>query len=108
MKRSIVVAAALLALGACQSTESLREGERLNWRCGADKEFSLRRVSNGVEVFAAGQTHRLDPVAGAEGQYSNGTVTYSETGGHATLTGVYGGPYENCQRRRSDWWFDFW
>jgi hypothetical protein len=47
-------------------------------------------------------------VPNAEGQYSNGAVTYSETGGRATLTGVYGGPYENCQRRRSDWWFDFW
>ena len=107
MKR-LVVAAALIALGACQSTQELREGQRLNWRCAGDKEFSLRHVSNGVEVFASGQTHRLDPVAGAEEQYSNGAVTYAETGDRATLTGVYGGPFENCQRRRSDWWFDFW
>jgi hypothetical protein len=35
-------------------------------------------------------------------------VTYAEAGGRATLTGVFGGPYENCQRRRSDWWFDLW
>lgn len=107
MKR-LVVSAALLALTACASSAGNAEGERTNWRCAGDKEFSLRRVSNGVEVFAAGQTHRLDPVAGAEGRYSNGNVTYTENGGRTTLTGVFGGPYENCQRRRSDWWFDFW
>jgi hypothetical protein len=107
MKR-LMVAATLLALRACQNAGGLDEGERLNWRCAGDKEFSLRNVSNGVEVFVAGQTHRLDPVAGAEGQYSNGTVTYTEDGGRASLTGVFGEPYENCQRKRSDWWFDFW
>ena len=107
MKR-LVVAAALLALSACVSTAGNAEGERTNWRCAGDKEFSLRHVSNGVEVFVAGQTHRLDPVAGAERQYSNGNVTYTEHGGGATLTGVFGEPYENCQRKRSDWWFDFW
>ncbi len=107
MKR-FIMAASLIALGACQSAGELREGERLNWRCTAGKEFSLRDVSNGIEIFAAGQTHRLDPVAGADGQYSNGAVTYAESGGRATLTGVYGGPYEDCRRRRSDWWFDIW
>jgi hypothetical protein len=107
MQKAFVVAA-LLALGACQSAGGLDEGERLNWRCAGDKEFSLRNVSDGVEVFVAGQTHRLDPVAGAERQYSNGNVTYTENGGSATLTGVFGEPYENCRRKRSDWWFDFW
>ena len=107
MKR-LLVAAALMALGACVSGAGNAEGERTNWQCAGDKEFSLRNVSNGVEVFAAGQTHRLDPVAGAEGQYSNGNVTYTENGGTATLTGVFGEPYENCRRKRSDWWFDFW
>jgi len=108
MRRWMVIAAALLALGGCQSASALSEGERLNWRCAGDKEFSLRRVSNGVEVFAAGQTHRLDPVAGAGRQYSNGAVTYVEAGARTTLTGVYGGPYENCRQRRGDWWFDLW
>jgi hypothetical protein len=107
MKRLIVVAA-LVALGACASTAGNAEGQRLNWRCAGDKEFSLRNVSDGVEVFVAGQTHRLDPVAGAEGQFSNGVVTYAEAGGRASLAGVFGEPYENCQRKRSDWWFDFW
>jgi hypothetical protein len=107
MKR-LMTAAAILALGACASTAGNAEGERTNWRCAGDKEFSLRHVSNGVEVFVAGQTHRLDPVAGADRQYSNGNVTYTENGGRPTLTGVFGEPYENCQRKRSDWWFDFW
>lgn len=107
MKR-LVVAAALLALSACVSGAGNVEGERTNWRCAAGKEFSLRRVSNGIEVFASGQTTRLDPVAGADGQYSNGTVTYAEAGGGATLTGGYGGPFESCQRQRSNWWFDLW
>ena len=107
MQKAFVVAA-LLALGACQSAGGLDEGERLNWRCAGDKEFSLRNVSDGVEVFVAGQTHRLDPVADAQRQYSNGNVTYTENGGSATLTGVFGEPYENCRRKRSDWWFDFW
>lgn len=108
MTKPIIAAAALLALAACQSAEGLREGERLNWRCDGDKEFSLRNVSGGVEVFAAGQTHRLDPVADAERQYSNGEVTYTEDGGRTTLTGVNGGPYENCRRRLSNWWFRPW
>jgi hypothetical protein len=107
MKR-LMTAAAILALGACASTAGNAEGERTNWRCAGDKEFSLRHVSNSVEVFVAGQTHRLDPVAGADRQYSNGNVTYTENGGRPTLTGVFGEPYENCQRKRSDWWFDFW
>jgi hypothetical protein len=106
--KKLGVVAALLALGACVSGAGNAEGQRTNWRCAGDKEFSLRDVANGVEVYAAGQTHRLDPVAGAGRQYSNGVVTYAEDGGRATLTGVYGGPYENCERRRSDWWFDFW
>jgi hypothetical protein len=104
----LVVVAALVALSGCVSGAGNSEGERISWRCAGDKEFSLRHVSNGVEVFAAGQTHRLDPVAGAEGQYSNGNVTYTENGGRATLTGVFREPYENCQRKRSDWWFDLW
>jgi hypothetical protein len=107
MKR-LVVAAAIVGLAACASTSGNAEGERTNWRCAGDKEFSLRHVSDGVEVFVAGQTHRLDPVAGAERQYSNGNVTYTENGGSATLAGVFGEPYENCQRKRSNWWFDFW
>ncbi len=106
--RSLLAAAALLALSACQSGRALEEGKRINWRCAGDNEFSLRRVATGVEVFAAGQTHRLDPVAGADGQYSNGAVTLNESGRHATLTSVYGGPYHDCERRHSDWWFDFW
>ena len=105
MKR-LVMAAALLALCACQSAAS-REGERVNWRCANDQDFSLRYVPSGIEVFAGGQTYRLDPVAGGEG-YSNGAVTYAENNSHATLTGANGGPYENCQRRLGDWWFDFW
>jgi len=106
--KKLVVVAALAALGACVSGAGNAEGQRTNWQCAGDKEFSLRHVGNGIEVFAAGQTTRLDLVAGADGQYSNGTVTYAEDGGRATLTGVYGGPYENCSRKRGDWWFDIW
>lgn len=107
MKRLMIVAA-LLALGACQSAGGMREGERLQWRCAAEQNFSLRHVPSGIEVFAAGQTHRLFPVAGADGQFSNGAVTYAENNSRATLTGANGGPYENCQQRLNDWWFDFW
>lgn len=102
MKKSMLVVAALLALSACQSTENLDEGQRLNWRCEGGQEFSLRRVGSAIEVFASGQTHRLES-AGGEGQYSNGTVTYAENGDRASLTGVQGGPFENCQRRSGSW-----
>ncbi len=105
MSTPIVVAAALV-LASCQSAGASREGERVNWSCDAGKEFSLRHVAGGVEVYAAGQTYRLDP--SAEGQYSNGEAIYAEDGGRATLSGVYGGPYENCRRRAGDWWFRFW
>lgn len=109
MKRSLLLGAALLALAACQSAQSLNEGERLNYRCANDRDFSLRNVSDAIEVYAAGETHRLGRVASEDGRaYSNGEVTYTEDGGRATLTGVYGGPHENCQRRASDWWFRPW
>jgi hypothetical protein len=90
---------AALALSACSSASSLSEGERLNWRCAGDKEFSLRFAAGAAEVYAAGQTYNLPPVAGAVGRYSNGAVEYVESSGGATLTGAYGGPYENCRRR---------
>lgn len=105
MGRVLKSAVLALALTACQSAHQLDEGERLNWRCDADKAFSLRYVAGAVEVFASGQTHRLEPVQAGEGErrYSNGAVTYAEAGGRASLTGAYGGPFENC-RRRSDRW----
>jgi len=108
MMRTFLVGAALLALTACQSAQSLNEGQRLNWACANDKAFSLRYVSGAAEVYAAGETHRLPRVAddGAP-TFSNGTVTYTEQNG-ASLTGIYGGPYENCRRQRSDWWPDLW
>jgi len=109
MNRVLISTMALLALGACQSAGNLNEGQRLNWRCAGDKEFSLRNVGDAVEVYAAGETNRLDPVAAEGGRaFSNGEITYTENGGRATLTGIYGGPYENCSRRRSDWWPDLW
>ncbi|GIK49203.1 MAG: MliC family protein [Hyphomonadaceae bacterium] len=109
MIRSLLLGAALLALAACQSAQNLNEGERLNWRCDGGKDFSLRNVSDAVEIYAAGETHRLERVASEDGRaYSNGEITYTEDGGRATLAGVYGGPYENCQRRASDWWFQPW
>lgn len=105
MRRMLVAAAALVALSACQSAGGLAEGERLNWRCAEGKSFSLRSVDDDVEVFAAGQTHRLARIE--QGQYSNGAVTYSENG-DATLTGLASGPYQRCSRARGDWWFDLW
>ncbi|MBY0563957.1 MAG: hypothetical protein K2P58_07200 [Hyphomonadaceae bacterium] len=105
MRSLIVVTAALIALSACQNAGGLGEGERLNWNCADGKSFSLRAVADGVEVFAAGQTHRLARVEG--GQYSNGAVTYSENG-EVALTGLASGPYERCRRARGDWWLDLW
>lgn len=96
MKKSMLFAAALLALGGCVSHD-FSEGRRANWRCDGGAEFSLRRVDGTVEVYAAGQTHRLTP--NGEHSYSNGTVTYTVDGGRATLSGVHGGPFEDCRRR---------
>jgi hypothetical protein len=109
MRRTLFVVAAL-ALAGCGSAQTLSEGERLNWRCAGGKEFSLRYAAGAAEVYAAGETHRLAPAQSADGarRYSNGQVEYVESGDAASLTGVYGGPYENCQRRRSDWWFRPW
>ena len=102
--RKLMLGAALLALAACQSAQDLSLGERLNWRCAGDKEFSLRTVGDAIEVYAAGQTNRLEPTASESGRaYSNGAITYTEAGGRATLTGIQGGPYEQCRRRGSGW-----
>ncbi len=108
--RTFIPIAALLALAACQSAGNLDEGERLYWRCDAGKEFNLRSVAGAIEVYASGETHRLDPAAGDgdERRYSNSNVTYVEAGRRATLSGAYNGPFENCRPKRSDWWFDFW
>lgn len=109
MTRSLLLGAALLALTACQSAGNLNEGQRLNWSCANDKEFSLRAVGDAVEVYAAGETNRLEPVAADNGRaYSNGEITYVENGGRATLSGIHGGPYESCSRQRSDRWPDLW
>ncbi|HYD86351.1 MAG TPA: hypothetical protein VEA80_02650 [Vitreimonas sp.] len=109
MTRTFLLAGALLALAACQSAANLDEGERLAWRCAGDKEFSLRAVGDAIEVYAAGETNRLEPIAAESGRaFSNGEITYAEAGGRATLSGVHGGPYENCSRQRSDWWLDLW
>lgn len=94
MKKLIIIAGALM-LSACVS-HNFAEGRRTEWRCAADKEFSLREVAGAVEVYAGGQTNRLTP--SGERAYSNGTVTYSVERGRASLTGANGGPYENCHR----------
>jgi hypothetical protein len=96
--KTLIVMAAALALSGCVS-HNFSEGARQNWRCAGDKEFSLRRVADRIEVFAAGQTHALQP--SGEDAYSNGIVTLTRDGGRATLTGVHDGPYENCRRRGS-------
>jgi hypothetical protein len=110
MNRIVIALATACALGACANTQqSLAEGERYNWRCDGDKEFSLRYAAGNAEVYASGQTHNLPPTG--EGQYSNGTVTFSESGGSASLNGAYGGPFENCHRASGagdrSWW-RFW
>lgn len=105
MKKSALLFVALLALAGCVSHD-FSEGERTNYRCAGDKEFSYRDVAGAREVFAGGETNRLTPAG--DGQWTNERVTLAEDGGGATLTGANGGPYENCGRRRGDWWFDPW
>jgi hypothetical protein len=95
MKRLGLAALAAIALSACVS-HNFREGERTTYRCAGGEAFSLRHVAGNIEVFAAGQTHTLSPTG--SGAYSNGAVSFSRAGGRATLTGAYGGPYENCRR----------
>lgn len=106
MRKMILLGAALLTLAACQSAQNLSEGERLNWRCANDKEFSLRFAAGAAEVYAAGETHRLPRID--DGVYSNGAVTYTEAGGDTSLIGIHDGPYESCARRAGDWWFRPW
>jgi hypothetical protein len=101
MKNSILLCAALLTLGACVSHD-FSEGQRTNYSCDADKTFSSREVAGSVEVYVGGQTQRLLP--SGDGSYSNGTVTLTESGNRATLTGGTNGPYENCRGRALNSW----
>lgn len=101
MKKLIMAAGAALMLSACVS-HNFSEGRRTNWRCEGGTEFSLRRVGGDVEVYAAGQTYRLTP--SGEGAYSNGAVSYAAANGRASLTGAFGGPFENCRRRGPRLW----
>jgi hypothetical protein len=109
MKHALIILAATFALASCASDAS-REGARWNYRCAADKEFSYRRVTGAIEVYAAGVTNRLEPAAGAEGQFrsADGAVTLTQEGSRATLAGVYGGPYENCQRHNGGFFPRLW
>jgi hypothetical protein len=111
MKKSILFATALLALGACVSHD-FSEGERTNYSCDGGSQFSSREVAGSVEVYAGGQTHRLMP--SGEGSYSNGAVTLTgagesstllRRGGNATLSGVSNGTFENCRARAAQSWF---
>lgn len=96
MKKLILVAAlGAMALSGCVS-HNFREGERSNYRCAGGEDFNLRRVAGNIEVFAGGQTYTLSP--SGDGAFSNGAVTFARSGGRASLTGAYGGPYENCRR----------
>ncbi len=101
MRKIFAMLGCALVLGACQSAHSLGEGERLAWRCEGGKSFSLRSAAGAVEIYASGQTHRLAPVESAPGErrYSDGAVTYVESDGRASLTGIYLGPFENCRRQ---------
>ena len=96
--KKLILATAMLSLGACASTGAI--GDRMDWRCDGGAAFSARIKSNGsAEVFAGGQVYNLPHVAGASGaRYSNGSVEYWERGGEATLSGARGGPYANCRR----------
>ena len=96
MKRAIFIFAASLALGGCVS-HNFSEGQRTNYRCDGDREFSTRRVEPAIEVYAGGTTHRLE--ASGDGQFrsEDGSVTFDANAG--TLSGVYQGPYQNCRRQ---------
>jgi hypothetical protein len=100
MKRALVILAAL-ALSSCVA-HNFSEGERTNFRCDGGKEFSTRSVPPAIEVYASGTTHRLEPAADGQYRSTDGTVTYTRSGGGATLTGIYNGPFENC-RRQTRW-----
>lgn len=95
MKKLITLMSVLALSG--YVTHNFNEGERQTWRCAGDKEFSLRRAADAIEAYASGQTFRLTP--SSEGEYSDGTATYSVDHDRASLTGVYGGPFENCRQR---------
>ncbi len=86
---------AVLALSACAASGGGASG-RTDWSCANGRAFSLRyNAAGAAEVFAGGQTYTLAP---SGSNYSNGQVIYSPQGGGASLTGAFGGPYENCRR----------
>lgn len=98
MMKALLPLAALALLSACASTGAI--GNRMDWRCDGGSAFSARINARGqAEVFAGGRVHRLPHVEAASGaRYSDGQVIYWERGGEASLTGAFGGPYENCRR----------
>jgi membrane-bound inhibitor of C-type lysozyme len=99
----ILLAAALLALGACNGADP-PVGPDAVWRCDGGAGFSARMTASGnAEVVAGGQTYRLPGVqAGSGVRYFDGRVEYWEHGAEAMLNGAAGGPYENCAAEHSD------
>jgi hypothetical protein len=90
--KTILAAAAVLALSACAAQQT--GGPRTDWRCDGGAAYSARINGAGAaEVFAGGQVYTL-PATGS-GRYSNGAVSYGTDG---ALGGANGGPYTNCRR----------
>lgn len=96
--QKLLIAAAILGLGACTTTGP--SGPRVDWRCDGGAAFSARMTANGdAEVFAGGQVYHLPGVpAGSGVRYTDGQVEYWEHGSEAMLNGARGGPYNNCRR----------
>ena len=91
--KKLLLLTALMALAACATSGG---GPRTDWACDGGSAFSVRMNGRGAaEVFAAGRTYTLPPSGSG---YSDGQVRYAPQGGQASLTGAFGGPFENCRR----------
>lgn len=98
MKQALFIVVAALALSGCVS-HNFSEGERTSYRCDGGHEFTTRNVLPAIEVYASGTTHRLELADEGQFRSADGAVTYTESGGRATLSGIYNGPFQNCRRQ---------
>jgi membrane-bound inhibitor of C-type lysozyme len=98
---AVIAAAALLAAcGTSGTTSAFSRFPRQDWRCDADRAFSVRFDNKQqAELFAAGRVLVLTAaVTGSGTRYRNGDVEYWEHQGQARLINAFGGPYNNCRQ----------
>jgi membrane-bound inhibitor of C-type lysozyme len=96
MLRPVLAAACFLAVAGCATAAS--PAGSFSYACDAGKAFTAAfTASDRVTVTAGGRAVSMPQVmSGSGARFSDGQATYWSKGRTATLEGLPGGPYIDC------------